>query len=148
MKQIIAGLALASLAVPASATDAATMNFDCRQSATQPAQPPELSGSWDLVMDVGGIPSFGLLSVGRSGPAHAGSIALNAGVAVVRSLKLDGRVVAMVVVTGEGDVRFDGSLAPDGRRMCGIVTYHGGRKLEMVASKRPDRASARNAPAR
>ena len=143
MKQIIAGLVLASLAVPAAATETASMQFTCNQPAAQQGQAPELPGQWDLVMDVGGTPSFGLLSVGRSGPEMAGSIALNAGVAVVRSLKLDGRAVAMVVVTGEGEVRFDGSLAADGRRMCGIVTYHGGQKYEMVAQKRPDRASRR-----
>lgn len=74
----------------------------------------------------------------------AGSIALNAGVAVVRSLKSDGHAVAMVVTTGEGDVRFDGSLASDGKRMCGIVSYHGGQKYEMIAQKRPDRDRRRS----
>ena len=142
MKRIFAGLALICLAVPAAATEAVNMRFACSGSPDDKSQSIELTGQWDLVMDVGGIPSFGLLSVGESGKQLAGSIALNAGVAVVRSLSLEGKRVAMVVVTGEGDVRFDGDLAPDGRRMCGIVTYHGGRKLEMVAQRRPDRRSA------
>ena len=144
MYRIIAGIALASAAVPAAASEAATMKFECRVATTTAVKSPDLSGSWDMVMDVGGNPSFGLLSVGRSGTALAGSIALNAGVAVVRSLTLDGRTVAMIVTTGEGDVRFDGSLASDGKRMCGIVTYHGGRKYEMVAQKRPVRESRRS----
>ena len=117
------------------------MRFQCPASTTKPSQPPELSGQWDMVMDVGGIPSFGLLSLGVSDKRLAGSIALNAGVAVVRSLTSDGRTVAMIVSTGEGDVRFDGSLASDGKRMCGIVSYHGGQKFEMVVQKRPDRRS-------
>ncbi|QNP44806.1 hypothetical protein H9L14_08495 [Sphingomonas sediminicola] len=144
MNRIIAGIALASASVPAAASEAVSMRFDCPASTTKPSQPPELSGQWDMVMDVGGIPSFGLLSLGVSDKRLAGSIALNAGVAVVRSLTSDGRTVAMIVSTGEGDVRFDGSLASDGRRMCGIVSYHGGQKLGMIAQKRSDRGSRRS----
>lgn len=143
MNRIIAGIALASASVPAAASEAVNMRFECPASTTKPSQPPELSGQWDMVMDVGGIPSFGLLSLGVSDKRLAGSIALNAGVAVVRSLTSDGRTVAMIVSTGEGDVRFDGSLASDGRRMCGIVSYHGGQKLGMIAQKRSDRGSRR-----
>ena len=119
------------------------MRFACSASTAAQTHSVELTGQWDMVMDVGGIPSFGLLSLGLSDKRLSGSIALNAGVAVVRSLTSDGKSVAMIVATGEGDVRFDGSLASDGRRMCGIVTYHGGQKLEMVAQRRPDRASGR-----
>lgn len=143
MNRIIAGIALASASVPAAASEAVNMRFECPASTTKPSQPPDLSGQWDMVMDVGGIPSFGLLSLGVSDKRLAGSIALNAGVAVVRSLTSDGRTVAMIVSTGEGDVRFDGSLASDGRRMCGIVSYHGGQKLGMIAQKRSDRGSRR-----
>jgi hypothetical protein len=120
------------------------MRFECRESITKPAQSPELSGLWDMVMNVGGVPSFGLLSLGISGPELAGSLALNAGVVVVRSLTVDGQTVAMIVASGEGDVRFDGSLASDGKRMCGIVSYHGGQKFEMIAQKRPARQGRRS----
>ena len=120
------------------------MRFECPASTTAPSQWPELSGQWDMVMDVGGIPSFGLISLGRSDTKLAGSIALNAGVVAVRSLTMDGQTVTMIVASGEGNVRFDGSLAPDGKRMCGIVSYHGGQKYEMIAQKRPDRVSRRS----
>jgi hypothetical protein len=143
MNRIIAGVALASAAVPAAASEAATMRFECRESVTKPSQSPELSGLWDVLMDVGGVPSFGLLSLGMSDTKLAGSLALNAGVVVVRSLKFDGQTVAMIVASGDGDVRFDGTLASDGKRMCGIVSYHHGQKFEMIAQKRPDRGSAR-----
>ena len=148
MKRIIAGVALAFASIPAAASEAATMRFECPASTTKPSQSPELPGLWDMVMDVGGTPSFGLLSLGMSGTELAGSIALNAGVAVVRSLKVDGQTVAMIVATGEGEVRFDGSLTPDGKRMCGIVSYHGGQKFEMVAQKRPARERASVASSR
>ena len=143
MNRMIVSAALAGAALLAAAREAATMRFECPAPTAASGQPPELAGQWDMVMDVGGTPSFGLISLGRSDAKLAGSIALNAGVAAVRSLTLDGQAVAMIVSTGEGDVRFDGSLAADGKRMCGIVTYHGGRKYEMVAQKRPDRAGPR-----
>jgi hypothetical protein len=95
-------------------------------------------------MDVGGVPSFGLLSLGMSGTELAGSLALSAGVAVVRSLTFNGQTVAMIVASREGDVRFNGSLASDGKRMCGIVSYHGGQKFEMIAQKRAGRESRRS----
>ena len=144
MNRFIAGLVLAIAAVPAEASEGAAMRFECRPSASVPAQPPELSGLWDVLMDVEGAPSFGLLSVAMSGTELAGSIALNAGVVVVRSLTFDGQTVTMIVASREGDVRFDGSLASDGKRMCGIVSYHGGQKFEMIAQKRPDRESSRS----
>lgn len=147
MKRIIAGLVLASAAVAAAASEAVNMRFACPAAATStPTQPPELAGLWDALMDVGGTPSFGLLSVGMTGSELGGSLALTPGVVVVRSLKSDGRTVAMVVASREGDVRFDGSLTPDAKRMCGIVTYHGGQKFAMIAQKRPDRTSARSEP--
>lgn len=148
MTRIIAGLVLASAAVPAAASEAVEMRFACPAAAatSTPTQPPELAGLWDALMDVGGTPSFGLLSVGMTGSELGGSLALTPGVVVVRSLKSDGRTVAMVVASREGDVRFDGSLTPDAKRMCGIVTYHDGQKFAMIAQKRPDRTSARSEP--
>ena len=140
MNRFFAGVGLVGSLMLMTPCEAATMRFECAEPVAAPAQVPDPSGSWDMVMDVGGTPSFGLLSVARAGVDLAGSIALNAGVVVVRSLKISAdRTVAMIVASGEGDVRFDGELAPDGKRMCGIVSYHGGQKLEMVAQKRPAR---------
>lgn len=144
MKRIIAGVALASVAVPAAASETVDMRFECRAPTTKPSQPPEFSGLWDVVMDVGGVPSFGLLSVGMLDAGLGGSLALTPGVVVVRGLKSDGQTVTMIVASREGDVRFDGSLTSDGKRMCGIVSYHGGQKFGMVAQKRPDRGSRRS----
>lgn len=142
MRRWVAGLALALSMGPAMASEIAAMRFDCRSAAGEKRTTPALSGQWDVVMDVGGTPSFGLLSIGPSDGTLAGSLALTQGVVVVRNLTLDGGTVAMVVASREGDVRFDGVLAADGRRMCGTVSYHQGRRFEMVAQKRPERAAA------
>ena len=147
MKRILSGLALICLAVPAAATEAVSMRFACSGSPDDKSHSLELRGQWDLVMDVGGIPSFGLLSAGQSGQL-AGSIALNAGVAVVRTRSLKGKTVAMAVVTGESNFLFDGNLASERRRMCETGTYHSGRRLEVVAQRRPDWRSAQRAAER
>ena len=144
MNRIIAGVALAIAAVPAGASEAATMRFKCPAPITKPSQSTDLSGLWDVVMDVAGVPSFGILSLGTSGTELGGSLALSAGVVVVRSLSIDGQTVTMIVASREGDVRFDGSLASDGKRMCGIVSYHRGQKFEMIAQKRADRGRGRS----
>lgn len=144
MNWIIAGVALAIAAVPAGASEAATMRFECPAPITKPSQSTDLSGLWDVVMDVAGVPSFGILSLGTSGTELGGSLALSAGVVVVRSLSIDGQTVTMIVASREGDVRFDGSLASDGKRMCGIVSYHRGQKFEMIAQKRADRGRGRS----
>lgn len=145
MSRFFVGLALAMASVSANAAEAISMRFECRHAEGATASSsPELSGLWDVLMDVGGVPSFGLLSVAVSGKTLAGSLSLNAGVVAVRSLERDGSAVSMLVASGEGDVRFDGSLAADGKRMCGIVSYHQGQKFEMIAQKRPDRRSAQS----
>ncbi len=140
MKRVLLALMLAWVALPAMAQAAVTMQFECRHDgAEQGDRSATLAGTWDMVMDVGGIPSFGQLSLALADGKLTGSLSLNAGVVVVRSLVSDSGAVTMVVASQEGDVRFDGMLNGDGKRMCGVVSYHGGQKLEMVAQKRPER---------
>jgi hypothetical protein len=43
----------------------------------------------------------------------------------------------MVVASREGDVTFHARVSEDGREMRGIVEYHGGARLPMVAILRP-----------
>jgi hypothetical protein len=43
----------------------------------------------------------------------------------------------MVVASREGDVRFVARLTDGGRTMQGIVEYHGGARLPMIATRRP-----------
>ncbi|WP_187107727.1 hypothetical protein [Sphingomonas xanthus] len=89
-------------------------------------------------MDVGGTPSFGLLSIGLVDGGYGGSLTpVRTAPVVLRRIDLAGDKIHMVVASREGDVLFDGTLSPKGDRMCGIVTYHGGQSFPMMAQKRP-----------
>ncbi len=89
-------------------------------------------------MDVEGTPSFGLLSIGLVDGGYGGSLTpVRTAPVVLRRITLTGNSIHMVVASREGDVLFDGTLSARGDRMCGTVTYHGGRTFPMVAQKRP-----------
>lgn len=139
MKRMIASMALALVATPAAANEAVDMHFACgAPTPAAPGEAPNLHGNWDIMMDVGGEPSFGLLSIGFVGNAYGGSLTpVRTAPVVLRSITLTGRRVHMVVASRDGDVLFDGTLAANGNRMCGTVTYHGGASFPMVAQRRP-----------
>lgn len=145
MKTIITGVALAFAAVPAAASEAVYMRFECGAAAAEGGEAPNLHGNWDFLMAVGGEASFGLMSIGFVGDAYGGSLApVRTAPVVVRSITLTGNAIHMVVASRDGDVLFDGTLAANGNRMCGTVTYHGGASFAMVAQKRP--STYRSAP--
>ena len=107
-------------------------------AATAGGEAPNLHGNWDFLMDVGGTPSFGLLSIGLVDGGYGGSLTpVRTAPVVVRRITLTGNSIHMVVASREGDVLFDGRLSANGDRMCGTVTYHSGRTFPMVAQKRP-----------
>ncbi|MGH6653009.1 MAG: hypothetical protein ACREB7_17955 [Sphingopyxis sp.] len=138
MKAIITGLALAFAAVPAAASEGVDMRFECGATAAEGGETPNLHGNWDFLMAVGGEPSFGLMSIGFVGDAYRGSLTpVRTAPVVLRSITLTGNAIHMVVASRDGDVLFDGTLAANGNRMCGAVTYHGGNSFPMVAQKRP-----------
>ena len=140
MNRIIACVALASAALPASATEAAAsiaVNCDAGPAASGGAA-PNLHGHWDFLMVPRGTPSFGLMSIGFVGADYGGSLApARTAPVVVRRITLTGNTIHMVVASREGDVVFDGRLSAKGDLMCGTVTYHGGETFPMVAQKRP-----------
>ena len=99
---------------------------------------PNLHGNWDFLMDVGGRPSFGLLSIGFVDGAYGGSLTpVATAPVVVRKITLTGNTIHMVVASREGDVLFDGKLSAKADRMCGTVTYHGGQLFPMLVQRRP-----------
>lgn len=107
-------------------------------AAVAGGEAPNLHGNWDFLMDVGGEPSFGLMSIGFYGDSYGGSVTpARTAPVVLRSLALTGDRIHMVVASPDGDILFDGTLSAKGDRMCGTVTYHGGRSFPMVAQKRP-----------
>lgn len=105
------------------------------------ASEPDLSGLWDFYLDAGGIPSFGLLSVGRLDGRYGGTLTpVRTAPVVLRSLTVsDQNTIRMVVGSREGDVTFNAMLSGAADRMCGVVTYHGGLLYPMVAQRRPQR---------
>ncbi|MBY8825068.1 hypothetical protein [Sphingomonas colocasiae] len=99
---------------------------------------PNLHGNWDFLMDVGGTPSFGLLSIGLIDGGYGGSLTpVRTAPVVLRGITVTGDAIRMVVASREGDVLFDGRLSAKGDRMCGTVTYHNGQSFPMAAQKRP-----------
>ena len=140
MKRIIACVALAFAALPASASEAApsiAVNCDAG-AATAGGEAPNLHGHWDFLMVPRGLPSFGLMSIGFVGADYGGSLApARTAPVVLRKVTLTGNNIQLVVASREGDVLFDGKLSAKGDFMCGTVTYRGGETFPMVAQRRP-----------
>ena len=131
MNRFFAGVGLVGSLMLMTPCEAATMRFECAEPVAAPAQVPDPSGSWDMVMDVGGTPSFGLLSVARAGVDLAGSIALNAGVVVVRSSRVATGMVDRNVEVKDDELGFVASdeLNPQKARvLLGLALLKPGRK--------------------
>lgn len=156
MKRLMTLALTAALAAPtaAAAQPVPSIAINCGAgTATAGTEAPNLHGNWDFVMDVGGTPNFGLLSIGFVGNEYGGSLSLSlTAPVVVREVTLSGNSFRMTVASREGDVRFEGMLSAKGDRMCGAVTYHGGQSFPAVAQKRPSTyrspPQAERAPAR
>ena len=141
MKCLIALALAAAFATPeaVAARPATSIAVNCGPgAATAGGETPNLHGNWDFLMDVEGTPSFGLLSIGLVDGGYGGSLTpVRTAPVVLRRISLTGNSIHMAVASREGDVLFDGRLSANGDRMCGTVTYHGGRTFPMVAQKRP-----------
>jgi hypothetical protein len=141
MKCLMTLALAAAVAAPATvaAQPATSIAVNCGAGAAPAGgEAPNLHGNWDFLMDVGGEPSFGLMSIGFVGADYGGSLApVRTAPVVLRKITLTGNSIHMVVASRDGDVLFDGTLSAKGDRMCGTVTYHGGRTFPMVAQKRP-----------
>jgi hypothetical protein len=142
MSRCLTTLALAAaFAAPAAiaAQPVTSITVNCgAEAVTAGGEAPNLHGNWDFLMDVDGTPSFGLLSIGLVDGGYGGSLTpVRTAPVVLRRITLTGNSIRMVVASREGDVVFDGRLSAKGDRMCGTVTYHGGRTFPMVAQKRP-----------
>ena len=141
MKFLMTFALAAAFAAPAgvAAQPATSIAVNCGAgAATAGGETPNLQGNWDFLMDVGGEPSFGLMSIGVFGDAYGGTVTpARTAPVVLRKISLAGNSIHMVVASPDGDILFDGSLSAKGDRMCGTVTYHGGRTFPMLAQKRP-----------
>ena len=141
MKRLMTFALLAAVATPPLAAESPTsvVSINCGAvSAPAAAEAPNLHGNWDILMDVGGELSFGLLSIGQVDGGYGGSLTpVRTAPVVVRKITLTGNTIHMAVASREGDVLFDGALSGKGNRMCGKVTYHDGSAFPMVAQRRP-----------
>jgi hypothetical protein len=141
MKRLMTLALVAAFALPAAAPAqlGLSISVNCGSAAAAPSsEAPNLHGTWDFLMDVNGTPNFGLLSLGFVGKNYGGSLSLWATAPVVlREYTVTGNKFHMAVASPDGDVLFDGVLSAKGDRMCGTVTYHGGRKFAALARKRP-----------
>lgn len=142
-------LAVSVAALAASLWASGTAGAQSTQptAATPPAQPaanatalgggPDLQGLWDFTMRIGERTSTGFFALGPVERGWAGSLTLYlTNTLAIRALTVDGDSVRMVVASREGDVIFHGRLTDDGRRMEGIVDYHGGARHPMTATRR------------
>ena len=147
MKCLMTLVLAAACAAPAAlaAQPATSIAVNCGAGAAAAGgEAPKLHGNWDLLMDVEGIPSFGLLSIGLIEGGYGGSLTpARTAPVVLRRISLTGNSIHMVVASRAGDVLFDGRLSAEGDRMCGTVTYHDGRTFPMLAQKRPSTYQSR-----
>ena len=137
----VAALAATLLAVTAGTqsprSTAAEPPVQAAASATAPGDAPDLQGIWDFTMRVGERASPGFFALGPVERGWAGSLTLYlTNTLAIRALTVDGDSVRMIVASREGDVIFHGRLTDDGRRMEGIVDYHGGARHPMTATRR------------
>lgn len=98
-------------AIPAAgfAQQATVLKATCAQGSSRaagpPASEPDFSGSRDFCRDVDGVPSFGLLTLGRLDGRHAATLAtVRTAPVPVRSLAVGDRKPQMTVGSREGDV--------------------------------------------
>ena len=134
-------LMLVTAAPAAGFAQDATLKTTCAKdpsrAAGAAASEPDLAGLWDFYIDAGGVPSFGLLTVGRLDGRYAGTLTpVRTAPVILRSLTVSDQKVRMIVGSREGDVTYDATLSGPADRMCGVVTYHGGLLYPMVAQRR------------
>lgn len=98
---------------------------------------PDLQGLWDFTMRLGERLSPGFFALGPVEGGWAGSITLYlTNTLAISTLTVTGDSVRMVVPSPGGDVVFRARLTDAGRTMEGIVDYHDGALLPMMATRR------------
>ncbi len=108
------------------------------ESAAATARLDSLAGRWDFRVDLGARQTPGELWLFRRGAELTGTLApAGTNTLPVRALVLRGDSAHMTVDTPEGPVTFDGAVQAGWTGMRGVVTYHGGQRFPMTATKRP-----------
>ncbi|MES2521589.1 MAG: hypothetical protein V4617_02740 [Gemmatimonadota bacterium] len=130
-------LASGTAGAQSTRSTAATPPVQATAAVTTVGSGPDLQGLWDFTMRVGERTSPGFFALGPVERGWAGSITMYlTNTLAIRAFTVDGDSIRMVVASREGDVRFLARLNDDGRTMEGIVEYHGGARLPMIATRR------------
>ena len=130
-------LAFGTASAQSTRSTAATPPVPAAANATPLGASRDLQGLWDFTMRVGDRTSPGFFALGPVDGGWAGSLTLYlTNTLAIRTLTVEGDSIRMVVASREGDVRFLARLLDDGRRMEGIVEYHGGARHPMTATRR------------
>jgi hypothetical protein len=130
-------LASGTFGAQSTRSTAAAPAVQAAANATTLGGGPDLQGLWDFTMRVDERSSPGFFALGPVDGGWAGSITLYlTNTLAIRALTVDGDSVRMVVASREGDVVFRARLTDDARAMEGIVEYHGGARLPMMATRR------------
>jgi hypothetical protein len=113
-------------------------------SAQSVARNADLQGIWDFSMRAGERTSPGFFALGPVDEGWAGSITMYlTNTLAIRRFTIQGDSLRMVVASREGDVTFRARLSANADTLQGIVDYHGGARLPMVAIRRPQPVSPR-----
>lgn len=108
----------------------------------------DLQGIWDFTMRIGERTSPGFIALGPVENGWAGSITMYlTNTLAIRPFTVEGDSMRMVVASREGDVTFRARLSANGDTLQGIVDYHGGARLPMIALRRAQPATPRGAAA-
>lgn len=130
-------LASGTASAQSTRSTAAAPPVQAAANATTLGGGPDLQGLWDFTMRMGDRTSPGFFALGPVERGWAGSLTLYlTNTLAIRVLTVDGDSVRMVVASREGDVRFLGRLTDGARAMEGIVEYHGGARVPMIATRR------------
>lgn len=133
----LAIILLASGVANAQSTRPATAEPARAHAVTATQATPDLQGVWDFAMRMGERTSPGFFALGPVERGWAGSITMYlTNTLAIRTFTIEGDSVRMVVASREGDVKFQGRLSSDARTMEGIVDYHGGVRVPMIAMRR------------
>lgn len=138
------GVAVAAALLSAGSLRAQATTATTATSAAAAQGGVNLQGIWDFNMRVGERTSPGFLALGPLEDGWAGSITMYlTNTLAIRRFTVVGDSLQMVVASREGDVTFRARLSDDGRTMRGIVEYHGGARLPMVAMRRAEPVAPR-----
>ena len=99
---------------------------------------PDLAGDWVFEAQTGETVAHGAMTLVADGAGYKGTLTTDQtdNVLPVRSLRLQGSELSMLVESPEGNVTFKGTLADDAQTFQGKVFYYDGQIFPMSGRRR------------